>query len=60
MGLLSILEKGIKAMIDLAFTPESFKIGESFENYVREKIFIESIMIFLKELIIINRIIRII
>jgi hypothetical protein len=41
MGLLSILEKGIKAMIDEAFTPESFKIGERFEDYIRDKIFIE-------------------
>lgn len=42
MGLLSILEKGIQAMIDEVTTPESFKIGEKFEEYVREFIFIDS------------------
>jgi hypothetical protein len=41
MGLLSILGKGIQAMIDEATTPESFKMGEKFENYVRDYLFIE-------------------
>jgi hypothetical protein len=41
MGLLSILGKGIQAMIDEATTPESFKIGQKFEDYVRELLFIE-------------------
>jgi hypothetical protein len=39
MGIISILGKGIQAMIDEAMTPESFKIGEQFEEYVREAIF---------------------
>lgn len=42
MGLLSIIGKGIQAMIDEANTPESFKIGEKFENYVREFLFIDN------------------
>jgi hypothetical protein len=42
MGLFSILEKGIKAMIDEANTPESFKKGQKFEEYVREYLFIAS------------------
>ena len=37
MGLLSVIGKAIK---DYVSTPESFKIGEQFENYVREKLFI--------------------
>jgi len=41
MGLLSILSKGLKAMIDEANTPESFKIGQKFEEYVREFLFID-------------------
>ena len=41
MGLLSILGKGIKAMIDEATTPVSFKYGEKFENYVRDYLFID-------------------
>lgn len=41
MRLLSILSKGLKAMIDEATTPESFKIGEKFESYVRECLFID-------------------
>ena len=39
MGLLSIISKGIKAMIDEANTPESFKTGEKFEEYVRKFLF---------------------
>lgn len=39
MGLLSILEKGVKAMLNEALTPESFKVGQNFEEYVREYIF---------------------
>src|ERR1035437_8434268 len=39
MGILSILGKGIKAMYDEATTPESFKIGQNFEDYVRKYIF---------------------
>jgi hypothetical protein len=35
MGLLSWIGKGIKTF----FTPESFKTGEKFENYVRKKLF---------------------
>jgi hypothetical protein len=42
MSFLSILRTGIKAMIDDANTPESFKIGEKFEKYVREVLFPES------------------
>ncbi len=42
MGLLSILGKGLQAMINEATTPESFKMGEKFENYVREHLFIKS------------------
>lgn len=41
MKLLSILSKGIQAMVDEATTPESFKIGQKFEDYVREYIFAE-------------------
>lgn len=41
MGLLSILGNGIKAMLNEAMTPESFKEGQNFENYVREYIFPE-------------------
>ena len=32
MGLFSIISKGIKAMIDEATTPESFKMGQKFES----------------------------
>lgn len=42
MGLISILNKGINAMIDEMQTPESFRIGEKFENYVRESLFVKS------------------
>ncbi|MBS1921026.1 MAG: hypothetical protein JST17_12310 [Bacteroidetes bacterium] len=35
MGFLSWIGKGLKTF----FTPESFKTGEKFENYVRKKIF---------------------
>ena len=41
MGLLSILGKGLKAMLDEASTPESFKEGQNFENYVRDYLFID-------------------
>ncbi len=41
MGLLSILGKGLQAMIDEALTPESFKAGQKFEDYVREFLFID-------------------
>lgn len=41
MGLLSILGKGIKAMLDEAKTPESFKTGQHFENYVRDYLFVD-------------------
>lgn len=41
MGLLSILGKGIQAMVDEAMTPESFKVGQKFEDYVRDFIFID-------------------
>jgi hypothetical protein len=40
MGLLSILGKGLQAMIDEASTPESYKAGQKFEDYVREFLFI--------------------
>jgi len=40
MGLLSILGKGIQAMIVEASTPESFKIGQKFEDYIRDELFI--------------------
>ncbi len=39
MGILSILSKGLNAMIDEATTPESFKMGQKFEDYVREFLF---------------------
>ena len=42
MGLLSILSKGLKAMIDEATTPESFKMGQKFEDYVREFLFVDN------------------
>jgi hypothetical protein len=42
MGLLSILTKGLNAMIDEALTPESFKMGEKFENYVRQFLFVNN------------------
>jgi hypothetical protein len=42
MSFLSVLRTGINAMIDDANTPESFKLGERFENYVRNVLFIES------------------
>jgi hypothetical protein len=42
MGLLSIIGKGIQAMIDEATTPQSFKIGEQFENYVRDFLFVDN------------------
>jgi hypothetical protein len=41
MGIFSIISKGIRAMIDEANTPESFKIGQKFENYVREYLFVD-------------------
>lgn len=41
MGLISILSKGVQAMIDEATTPQSFKMGEHFENYVREFLFVD-------------------
>lgn len=41
MGFLSIIGKGIQAMIDEATTPESFKAGQKFEEYVREMLFID-------------------
>jgi hypothetical protein len=42
MRLLSILGKGIQAMVDEAMTPESFKVGQKFEEYVRARIFTEN------------------
>jgi hypothetical protein len=42
MGLLSILQKGLKAMIDEATTPASFKMGQKFEDYVREFLFVSN------------------
>ncbi len=42
MGLFSIIGKGIQAMINEATTPESFKKGERFEQYVREYLFIQN------------------
>jgi hypothetical protein len=33
--------KGLQAMIEEASIPESFKVGQKFENYVRETIFID-------------------
>jgi len=41
MSFLSTLRTGIQAMVDHANTPESFKIGEDFENYVRDVLFID-------------------
>ena len=42
MGLISILSKGLNAMIDEALTPESFKMGEKYEIYVREFLFVKN------------------
>lgn len=42
MRLFSILSKGLKAMIDEATTPDSFKMGEKFEDYVREFLFVDN------------------
>jgi hypothetical protein len=39
MGLIEILSKGVKAMMEEATTPESFKAGEKFENFVRQSLF---------------------
>lgn len=39
MGLISIISKGIKAMYDEATTPKSHRIGQHFEDYVRNYIF---------------------
>jgi hypothetical protein len=41
MGILSVIKKVVEVVIDDINTPESFKIGEKFENYVREYIFIQ-------------------
>lgn len=41
MGLLNILQKGLKAIIDEALTPKTFRVGEKFEKFVRENIFPE-------------------
>lgn len=49
MGIFSILSKGIKAMIDEANTPESFKVGQKFEDYVREFLFIDRYYDFLEK-----------
>ena len=40
MSILSALGKAVKAFADDMSTPESFKKGEDFENYVRENLFI--------------------
>ena len=42
MGLLSALSKGVQAVIDDVTTPQSFKMGEQFENYVREFLFVDN------------------
>ena len=42
MSIYSAFRKGIKAMIDEVRTPESAKMGEEFENYVRQVFFPES------------------
>ncbi len=42
MDLLKILGTGLKAMMDEAMTPESFKKGEQFEKYVRSTLFVQS------------------
>lgn len=39
MSLISILSKGIQAMITEATTPESFRIGRNFEEYARQFLF---------------------
>jgi hypothetical protein len=41
MDFLSILNKGVIAMIEEAFIPKSFKKGETFEDYVRKFLFIK-------------------
>jgi hypothetical protein len=42
MSFLSVVSKGFQAMVEEAIKPKSFKVGESFENYAREYLFIES------------------
>lgn len=42
MSIFSILGKGLNAMIDEATTPESFKMGQKFEDYVREYLFVSN------------------
>lgn len=39
MGIFSAISKGFKAVIDDINTPESFKAGQAFEDYVRDKLF---------------------
>lgn len=41
MGIFGIISKGIKAMVDEAKKPATFKIGELIEQYVRDFIFTE-------------------
>lgn len=40
MGILSALSKGFNAAVKDLTTPESFKLGEKFEDYARKEIFI--------------------
>lgn len=41
MKIISALSKGWQAIVDEYSTPESFKIGEQFENYVRNELFVD-------------------
>lgn len=40
MGLLSDFAKGVQTVVAEINTPKSFKIGEKFENYVRQELFV--------------------
>ena len=41
MGIIAILNKCIEVIITDINTPESFKIGKAFEDYVRKRLFID-------------------
>jgi hypothetical protein len=41
MGIISILRSGITTMVEDATKPDSFRMGEEFEDFVRENLFID-------------------
>jgi len=43
MSILSSLSKAIRTFVDDRNTPESFKVGEKFENYVRKELFTDEL-----------------